>query len=119
MLLAIFVGGGLGSLARFGISSLMLARFDTQLPLATLLSNVLSCCVLGIVVGLLNEKIMTNDVLKGLVMIGFCGGFSTFSAFSYETLELIKSGYFIYATANVLVSVVLCLFVLFLFLRHA
>lgn len=119
VVLAIFIGGGLGSLARFGISSFIMSRHITQFPIATLVSNFLSCCVLGILVGFFHERLMSSDVLKGMVLIGFCGGFSTFSAFSYETFELIKSGYYMYATANVVVSIAICLFVLFLLIRHA
>ncbi|MBI4930141.1 MAG: fluoride efflux transporter CrcB [Bacteroidetes bacterium] len=119
-LLYVFLGGGIGSVVRFGISLLMLHVSKSVFPIATLVSNLLSCFVLGLTVFLLGEKFNTEMTLRLLIVTGFCGGFSTFSAFSYETVELMKSGYTMYAVLNVLLSVSVCLGIIYLFTRsHA
>ena len=112
-LFAVFIGGGIGSVVRFGISMLMYQYYKTVFPLATLLSNVFSCLVFGLAIYLLGEKLNTEMSLRLLIITGFCGGFSTFSAFSYETVELMKSGNTVYAILNVVVSIVLCFGILF------
>lgn len=106
--LAIFIGGGFGSLVRFGISNLIFDRFKSIFPIATLLSNILSCIILSIAVTIIAAKTDINTTWKFLIITGFCGGFSTFSAFSYETSELIRSGNSAYAVANILISVLVC-----------
>ena len=116
-LLFVFIGGGLGSAARFGISLLLANISKPVFPVATLCSNVLSCAVLGLTVFLLGEKMNTEMPLRLLIITGFCGGFSTFSAFSYETAELMKSGNVAYAIVNVLLSVSVCLGIIYLFTR--
>ena len=106
-LLAIFIGGGLGSLARFAVSLFFFTRFRTLLPWGTIAANALACIVLAFVFIRYTEMDLERPLLKPLLIIGFCGGFSTFSTFSYETLELIKAGDTVYAVANVLISVLL------------
>jgi CrcB protein len=91
-LLLVFLGGGLGSIVRYGISLFVKANFSTKFPVATLLSNVISCVVLALAVGYFSEKAGANPTLRTFIVIGFCGGFSTFSTFSYETMELMRSG---------------------------
>jgi len=115
--LAVFIGGGLGSLARFGTSVLVVKYLKSTLPVATLLANVLACVVL---IWAINTVSAQNkpEWFKPLLMVGFCGGFSTFSTFSYETLLLLKANEFGWAAANVLVSVAVCLWVMWLMYKN-
>ena len=92
-LVAIFIGGGLGSLCRYGIGKFIMSYDSSVLAYATLFSNVLSTMVLALFVYLFQEKMGLNEVWKLLVVTGFCGGFSTFSTFSFETFEMLKKGF--------------------------
>ena len=112
-LLAIFIGGGLGSLARFGVSAFSRAMFKTSFPLGTLLTNVFACLVMGIILLYFKDKIEQSDWVRPLIIIGFCGGFSTFSTFSLETVDLLKSGNHYYAIANIVLSLIVCIGILF------
>ena len=107
----IFIGGGLGSLARFGVSMGVKQFSDGTIPIATLISNVLACAVMGIALGIFSSKLQDQN-LKMFIVVGFCGGFSTFSTFSMETLDIFRRGQFMLGAANVVVSIALCLIVL-------
>ena len=106
-LLLVFIGGGLGSLARYAIS----IGFNPDhwtFPMATFVANVLSCIILGILIGInMSRQIPLSYQL--LLITGFCGGFSTFSTFSKETFQLMVDGHFWMALINVLFSVLICL----------
>lgn len=103
MLLGIAVGGGLGALARYHIGGLVSARQRTPFPLGTLIVNVSGSLLLGVLVGL-----VTAGRLPGAWLawggVGFLGGMTTFSTFTYETLQLVEQGSWRYAGANVLIS---------------
>ena len=115
--LAIFIGGGLGSLARYGFGLLAGKLYSGHFPLGTFLSNLTSCIVLGVFVFVFASKNQLNEAYKALVLVGFCGGFSTFSTFSFETLNLMKSGEWGWVIANVLLSILVCLGVLYFISR--
>ncbi len=117
-ILAIFIGGGIGSLLRYGVSVFVADRFKTIFPLATLASNVLSCIILAIAIIAFHNKSEMNPVWKLFIITGFCGGFSTFSTFSYETVELIKSGNSMYAFANIFVSVAVCTGLVYMIVKN-
>jgi len=113
-LLAVFIGGGLGSVARYGISRIVTSNFQNINPVATLVSNVISVIVLGAAIYFVNEKVSIPTPIKAMISIGFCGGFSTFSTFSYEIFELFKMGNYLYAISNILISLLLGVGVLFI-----
>lgn len=105
----IFIGGGLGSLARYGMS-LGAARFyNGNFPLGTFLSNLFACLILGITVYWFKDKLEAQSWLAPFVLTGFCGGFSTFSTWSKETLDLVQQGNIIWAAANIVVSLAVCI----------
>ena len=107
-LLAIFIGGGLGSLARFGVGKLVASNFSGNFPLGTLSANVLSCIVLGLALGVYADKVLAEPWLRAFLVIGFCGGFSTFSTFSFETQQLLRDGHTVVAILNIAISVAFC-----------
>ncbi len=104
--LYVFLGGGLGSVCRYGIARWLPAA---DFPLATLLANMLSCLLLGILVALVSRATLSPPY-RLLLITGYCGGFSTFSTFSYETLVLLRGGsYFlaaIYVTGSLLAGLI-------------
>ncbi len=106
----VFVGGGLGCLCRYYLS---LAYTSTVFPVSTLTANVLSCAVLGLVVGLLSGN-LENHPVRLILLVGFCGGLSTFSTFSFETLQLLQGKQVVHALVSMLLNLVLCLSTIFL-----
>ena len=107
-LIAIFIGGGLGSISRYGIGKLSNQLFQTSFPLGTLIANILSCIILALAYYTFKDKIAEQPFLTPLIIIGFCGGFSTFSTFSNETFQLFQNGHTTMALLNIGVSVFVC-----------
>ena len=107
----IFLGGGLGSIARFAASGLVARWFGETFPWGTLLVNISGCLAIGLF-GTLTApegRWMVSSTLRQFFMIGICGGYTTFSSFSLQTMSLAEEGEWARAGANVVASVVLCL----------
>lgn len=90
-ILLVFAGGGLGSIARFMVVKLFKSG-QSIFPFATLTVNFLSCFLLGTLVMIGVSKMNLSESVKLLLITGFCGGFSTYSSFTFETVELFKQG---------------------------
>ena len=107
--LLLALGGALGTLARFGLS-LVAAPYSQALPWGTILINVLGSFAIGAfgTLTLAQGRYPVSEDLRLFVMVGFCGGFTTFSAFSLQTFDLLRSGAMLRAAINVTVSVLMC-----------
>ncbi len=103
-LLLIMLGGALGALTRYGLGMWALERFGSGFPLGTLLINLTGSFVLGLLVSLRGELALSME-LRLLLGTGFCGAYTTFSAFSIETLGLVEQGKLMLAAGYVLGSV--------------
>jgi CrcB protein len=107
----IAVGGALGSVARFACSNLAASWFGPSFPWGTLFINVLGSFVIGFFATLTGPdgRLLVSGDIRQFVMVGVCGGYTTFSAFSLQTLTLVQDGEAVRAGLNVGGSVVLCL----------
>lgn len=108
--LAVALGGALGSVVRFWMTAAMTALTGPRLPWGTLLINVLGSFVIGVVAGLTltPERLGWHPSVRIFLMTGFCGGFTTFSAFSLQALELLQDGETMAALGYMVASVMLC-----------
>ncbi len=101
--LLVFVGGGLGAMARYFVTTNLAGKLG-NFPLGTLTANILGSFLMGLVVGIIAGRSSLENV-RLLLAVGFLGGFTTFSSFSAETLTLIQNGQIFSAAANILISV--------------
>ena len=106
---AVAIGGALGSLARYALSTYIFDVSSHKFPYATLAINVLGSFAMGILFVLIVEKAAMPSEMRSLLMIGFLGAFTTFSAFSLDALGLWQNGHLFMALIYALGTVVLCL----------
>lgn len=108
-ILIIGLGGFLGSIARYLSQEFVNKVFSSQIPLGTLVVNILGSFIIGLVLALSEESNLIRDELKFFLAAGFCGGFTTFSAFAYQNANLLRNGlyfhFFLYVSASVIVGV--------------
>ena len=105
------VGGAIGSMARLWLGVKVTLLTGLAFPWGTILVNIIGSLVIGFVATLTgpNGRVVVPIDAQAFVMVGLCGGFTTFSAFSLQTLELARDGRLLYAGGNIMLSVVLCL----------
>ncbi|WP_154223469.1 fluoride efflux transporter CrcB [Marinicella rhabdoformis] len=102
------LGGALGATARYGVNQIVVAIFDKPLVWATLLVNVVGCFFMGLVYSWLQSRPDISATLKPLLMVGFLGALTTWSAFSMETVLLIQNDEWLRALAYTLLTCIFC-----------
>lgn len=108
--LLIFLGSGVGGVFRYGVSTGVYSFLGRQFPYGTLVVNASGSLLMGLLFALLLERVDgIAPQLRALLLIGFLGGYTTFSSFSVETITLFESGAWVSAILNIFVSVTLCL----------
>lgn len=100
-------GGFIGSLARYGVGGLVHRQFPLAIfPYGTLLVNLLGCLLIGLLAGLAESRQLFGPQFRQFALIGVLGGFTTFSTFGYETMAMLRDADYLRAGANVGISVV-------------
>jgi CrcB protein len=108
-------GGFIGAICRFAVSGIMqrnpaLAAF----PYGTLMVNMVGCLLIGLAVGLLESRQLANPDVRSFVIAGILGGFTTYSAFGFETFALLRDAEILKAASNVLIHIVAGLFLVWI-----
>lgn len=112
----IAVGSALGGMARYWCSGVAASLIGETFPWGTLIVNVLGSFVIGFFATITGPdgRFLVGTLERQFVMIGICGGYTTFSSFSIQTLNLVQNGEWLYAGLNIGASVVLCLLAVWL-----
>jgi fluoride exporter len=112
------LGGAIGSVMRYGLGGLVAQKFGETFPLGTLTVNVAGSFIIGFLGALASSEGRLSPQSRifatQFLMVGVCGGFTTFSSFSLQTLNLLRDGEWLYAGGNILLSVALCLIAVWL-----
>lgn len=112
----IFLGGGIGSIVRF-LFSKWIPYTENSFPWATFCANVVACLVLSLTISLISRFSISNNDYKLFLATGFCGGFSTFSTFSYETIKLMQNSCYLTAFTYAFSSVLIGFMTVFLVIK--
>ena len=107
LVLAVAGGGAFGAVSRYGVDAFIEQRTESVFPSATLLINVSGCLAVGFIIAALVDRHDAPRWLRAALVVGFCGGYTTFSTFAQETLDLLEEGRGLSAFMTVAASVVL------------
>jgi CrcB protein len=101
----VFMGGGAGAVARYVAGAAIMQRFGGLFPLGTFVINVTGSFLIGVLMTLLTERFQLSPNYRFLLVIGFLGGYTTFSSFEYETVQAVREGAAGTGLLNVIASV--------------
>ena len=106
MLRALFIGlaGMAGTLCRYWLSGVLARRYGETFPAGTLVVNVAGCLLIGFLFYMFQERYVAGPAARTVVLVGFLGGFTTFSSYGLQTFTLLQDGEFAYAALNVVAS---------------
>lgn len=107
--LFIGLGGFLGSVSRFYLSTIVHRASGMEFPYGTMAVNIIGCFLIGFLITMFQEHFIQNPNVRLFLVIGLLGGFTTFSSFSLDTIEMIKSGHLSGAGLNIALSLAGCL----------
>lgn len=107
----IAIGSALGGMSRYAVSRAVALRYGETFPLGTLVVNITGSFIIGMLAALTgpDSRLVVSPNTRSFLMIGICGGYTTFSSFSLQTLELIRNRDFSEAGGNILLSVAACI----------
>lgn len=108
-LLLIGLGGFVGTLMRYWLAGVVARRYGATFPLGTLAVNAIGCLLAGFIFYFVFDRFLTGPNAKSVILIGILGGFTTFSSYGLQTFELLRDGELFLALANILLSNVVCL----------
>jgi len=106
-IIAIFLGGGIGSVCRYLLGMSITRHLNTDFPAGTLVVNITGCFLIGLLYGLATRHSWLNIEWRFFLITGICGGYTTFSAFSYEAISLVRQGNYLFFLLYVTSSVVI------------
>jgi CrcB protein len=109
IVLSIGLLGAMGCLARYFLSGWVYGVFGRSFPYGTFAVNIIGAFILGLIMEIGLRSTLIPPTLRIGLTVGFMGGLTTFSTFSYETFRLLEDGEFLIASANVLLSILVCL----------
>jgi len=107
-ILAIFIGGGIGSVVRFLVGDCVLKYANCHAAVGTFIVNVVGAFIIGFAYMFFMDKTELNPAVRYALTVGFCGGLTTFSTFSLELLVMLKNAEFMQAIVYILSSVIIC-----------
>jgi CrcB protein len=105
-LLLVAVGGALGSVARYLLSTFVLRASGTLFPLGTFVVNLIGCLIFGVIAGAAEQRVALTPASRAFVLVGVLGGFTTFSSYAFESFSLVREGQFLAASVNLVGQVV-------------